>query len=136
MADKAAKVIEKFITETENDKIVWKKISRQETPQLTPLINYYEEVGWDLVDQYCFETKHKNAKIFLISLASETHRKVLTRFDVEYLILGIQKDGQELVPLNTLQQEQSNLFRLFNMIDRQVSQVNEVLDDILDDFLT
>lgn len=136
MTEKTKMLIEKFIIDTEKKNMNWRQIEAEEESQLSPFIDHYEGIGWEVISSCCFKTKHKKANIYVISFASNDNYKAkYTRYDIGYLILGIQKEGKDFVPLNTHKEEQGNLFRLYNMIDRQVSEVDDIIDDILDDML-
>ncbi len=125
MDQKINKFIEKIISTTQSRKLLWKKKK--------------EEMIWDneksslFLEKRAYTAEYKDGTIILINY-SDKKALPFNKGELDYYILAVQKDERsEVMELNSKDELQPDLFRLYNIINRQVLQVDEFIDSFLDE---
>jgi len=132
---KVLNFIEKLILRTDKNEIIWTMFEKvEQAPKIKDIYEYYTEDAYNIPGA-SYVTHYKDGTIVLLGLTFENSHKVLKKHDVEHLLLCLQsKPDTKMSELNTLKEYQTELFRLLNMIDRQVNEVDEFIEDFLTDF--
>lgn len=131
---KVVKTIEKLITATESGGMNWETLSEFSDTKLIKEVdrlikkNKYED-DYIVERDNCYITKSNGIAFLFVSIVSSD----IIYEDIEYLVLAVQPTSdKEFTELNVPGSEQSHLFRLKNIVLRQIKGVDKALDDFLD----
>ncbi|MGG1553287.1 hypothetical protein [Paenibacillus ferrarius] len=134
--DSTLETINKLILATDKGTVRWKPVTGVENnEELEEYLNKHADTISNTINNILiisqdtsYYVDYKKGKIYCFTKYFDSYP------DKSYFIIAAQKDGvSKVLALNTHKEYQADLFRLFNIVERQVNKVTDFIGEFLSD---